>query len=65
MDTALAHLAGALAKPTWTMLPFGAEYRWMTHGTASPWYPTMRLFRQPVLLGWPQVVQAIDTALSA
>lgn len=64
VDTVLAHLGGALAKPTWTMLPFGAEYRWLTAGTTSAWYPTMRLFRQPELFGWPQVVQAIDQALS-
>jgi Tfp pilus assembly protein PilF len=65
VDTALAHLGGALAKPTWTMLPFGAEYRWLTTGTTSAWYPTMRLFRQPELFGWPQVVEAIGSALSA
>jgi ADP-heptose:LPS heptosyltransferase len=65
VDTALIHLGGALAKPTWTMLPFGAEYRWLAAGTTSAWYPTMRLFRQPELFGWPQVVAAIDAALSA
>jgi hypothetical protein len=64
VDTVLAHLGGALAKPTWAMLPFGAEYRWLTAGTTSAWYPTMRLFRQPELFGWPQVVKAIDNALS-
>jgi Tfp pilus assembly protein PilF len=65
VNTVLAHLGGALARPTWTMLPFGAEYRWLTSGTTSAWYPTMRLFRQPELFGWPQVVEAISTALSA
>lgn len=65
VDTVLAHLGGALAKPTWTMLPLGAEYRWLTSGATSAWYPTMRLFRQPVLGGWAQVVTAIDAALSA
>lgn len=65
VDTVLAHLGGALGKPTWTMLPFGAEYRWLTQGTTSAWYPGMRLFRQPKLFGWQQVVAAIDTALSA
>ena len=64
VDTVLAHLGGALAKPTWTMLPFGAEYRWLTSGATSGWYPTMRLFRQPELYGWPQVVEAINTALN-
>jgi Tfp pilus assembly protein PilF len=65
VDTALIHLGGALAKPTWAMLPFGAEYRWLTAGTTSAWYPTMRLFRQPELFGWPQMLEAIDMALSA
>jgi ADP-heptose:LPS heptosyltransferase len=65
VDTVLAHLGGALGKPTWTMLPFGAEYRWLTEGTTTAWYPGMRLFRQPELFGWTQVVAAIDAALSA
>jgi hypothetical protein len=49
--------------PTWTLLPFGPDYRWMTAGQQSPWYPTMRLFRQPALHDWPSVVTAIDAAL--
>ena len=65
VDTVLAHLAGALGKPAWTMLPFGAEYRWLTEGTNSAWYPTMRLFRQPELFAWTPVVAAIDAVLSA
>ena len=44
---------GALGRPTWTMLPLGADYRWLTAGEASPWYPSMRLFRQPALADWP------------
>jgi Tfp pilus assembly protein PilF len=63
VDTVLAHLGGALAKPTWTMLPLGADYRWMTTGHTSPWYPTMRLFRQPALYDWTSVVTAIVRAL--
>lgn len=65
VDTALAHLGGALAKPTWTMLPFGAEYRWRTHGETTKWYPTMRLFRQPELFAWPEVVERIIGELKA
>lgn len=65
VDTALVHLAGALAKPTWTMLPFGAEYRWRTSGETTKWYPTMRLFRQPELFAWPEVVDRIIAELRA
>lgn len=63
VDTALVHLAGALARPVWTMLPFGADYRWMAQGTDSPWYPTMRLFRQSAFDDWPGVLVAIGQAL--
>jgi tetratricopeptide (TPR) repeat protein len=63
VDTVLAHLGGALAKPVWTMLPFGAEYRWLTSGETTAWYPTMRLFRQPELFDWSGVVGAIGAAL--
>lgn len=63
VDTVLAHLGGALAKPVWTMLPFGAEYRWLVSGETSAWYPTMRLFRQPALFDWTSVVETIGAAL--
>ena len=65
VDTVLAHLAGALARPVWTLLPFGAEYRWMMGRSDSPWYPTMRLFRQPRLKDWSAVVAAVGLALDA
>ena len=64
-DTALAHLAGALARPVWTLLPMGADYRWMMGRSDSPWYPTMRLFRQPRLKDWSAVVAAVGLALDA
>ena len=63
VDTVLVHLAGALARPVWTMLPFGADYRWMSVTDASPWYPTMRLFRQPAFDDWDSVLAAIGQAL--
>ena len=65
VDIVLPHWAGALEKPAWTMLPFGAEYRWRTNARTSAWYPGMRLFRQPGLFAQTPVVAAIGAALSA
>jgi hypothetical protein len=58
-DTALAHLAGALGAPVWVALPFGPDWRWLLHREDSPWYPTMRLFRQPRFGDWPAVFRRI------
>lgn len=62
-DTALAHLAGALGVPVWLALPLVPDWRWLLERSDSPWYPTMRLFRQERLDDWPGVFQAIRTAL--
>ncbi|MER2520670.1 MAG: tetratricopeptide repeat-containing glycosyltransferase family protein [Bdellovibrionales bacterium] len=64
-DTATAHLAGALGKPVWTLLPFVADWRWGAQGDSCPWYPTMRLFRQEVAGDWGAVVQAARHGLLA
>jgi tetratricopeptide (TPR) repeat protein len=61
VDTALAHLAGALAAPVWVALPFAPDWRWMHHREDSPWYPTMRLFRQRQRGNWEDVFERIAT----
>ena len=63
VDTSIAHLAGALARPVWTMIPFFPDWRWLVNCTDSPWYPTMQLFRQPARHDWPSVITAIAAAL--
>jgi tetratricopeptide (TPR) repeat protein len=63
VDTAVAHLAGALARRVWTLLPAVGDFRWLLGREDSPWYPTMRLFRQQALGNWAPVVQAVAHAL--
>ncbi len=62
IDTAVAHLAGALAKPVWIMLAFNPDWRWLLGRDDSPWYPTARLFRQPEPGDWKAVVRAVVDA---
>lgn len=63
VDTAAAHLAGALGRPVWLALPFAPDWRWMLNRDDSPWYPTMRLFRQPERGRWPEVFSAMARRL--
>ncbi len=62
-DTAVAHLSGALARPTWTLLQHVADWRWFHDRTDSPWYPTMRLFRQPKWNDWDSVFREVEVEL--
>ena len=59
VDTAVAHLSGALNKPTWVLLPQNADFRWLRHRSDSPWYPSMRLFRQNSHGDWDSVVDQL------
>jgi hypothetical protein len=63
IDSMPAHLAGALGVPVWTMLPCDADWRWMQERTDSPWYPTMRLFRQRVPGDWSAVIDDVRQTL--
>lgn len=65
VDTSVAHLAGALGRPTWLLLPSVPDFRWMLDREDSPWYPTMRLFRQPQARDWESVFTNVETALEA
>ena len=64
VDTAVAHLAGALQKPTWLLLPHNADFRWLYRRNDSPWYPSMRLFRQKNRGDWSGVMADVQEALN-
>jgi tetratricopeptide (TPR) repeat protein len=64
-DTAVAHLAGALARPTWLVLPAIPEWRWLLERSDSPWYPTMQLFRQRRRGDWDEVIGVAAAALAS
>ena len=63
VDISVAHLAAALGKPVWLMLPFAPDFRWLLEREDSPWYPGMRLFRQQRLGDWDGVIARISAAL--
>ena len=64
VDTAVAHLAGAMGKPLFLLLPFAADFRWLRERSDSPWYPTARLYRQPKFGDWDSAVGALTQDLT-
>jgi tetratricopeptide (TPR) repeat protein len=64
VDTAVAHLAGALGRPTWILLPFWPDWRWTLERDASPWYPHARLFRQGASGDWGPVIERVKAELA-
>jgi tetratricopeptide (TPR) repeat protein len=63
VDTATAHLSAAMGKPTWLLLPVNSDWRWLLERDDSPWYPSMRLFRQRSIGDWSEVIQRVRQAL--
>jgi tetratricopeptide (TPR) repeat protein len=64
VDTSVAHLASAMGRPTWILLPFSPDWRWLLDRDDSPWYPTARLFRQPKIDDWESVVARLRGELA-
>jgi ADP-heptose:LPS heptosyltransferase len=64
IDTLFAHMAGALGKPVWILLPFHPDFRWLRDRADSPWYPTARLFRQTKDRDWSDVISSVSLELN-
>ena len=64
VDTAAAHLAGAMGKPVWLLLPLVPDFRWLLDRQDSPWYPTMRLFRQTRDGDWKEPIARVAAELN-
>jgi ADP-heptose:LPS heptosyltransferase len=63
VDTSLAHLSGALGKKTWILLSFISDWRWLRARDDSPWYPTVKLYRQKKIGDWTEVLELVATEL--
>jgi tetratricopeptide (TPR) repeat protein len=64
VDTAVVHLAGAMGRPVWVLVPFAPDWRWTADGEATPWYPAARLFRQTALDDWDSAIARVRSALA-
>lgn len=65
VDTSVVHVAGAIGKPVWILLPYNPDYRWLLEREDSPWYPSARLFRQESFYDWTEVIQSVKDDLQS
>ena len=64
VDTAVAHLAGSLGKPVWLLVAYASDWRWMLHREDTPWYPSMKIFRQKSPGEWGDVIDRVASELT-